>query len=179
MDAQSAASTAEADHAAIDRTAKDGAARLHEIVIVGGGAGGLELATRLGNTLGKKKRANITLIERERTHLWKPLLHTIAAGSINPSEQELNYLAQAHWRHFHYKLGEMIGLDRSRKEVRLAATYDDEGREITPVRSIPYDTLIIAVGSITNDFGTKGVAEYAIPLETTQQAVRFNRRLVN
>ena len=69
---------------------------LHEIVIVGGGAGGLELATRLGETLGKRKRARITLVEKSRTHLWKPLLHAIAAGSMDPSEEELNYLAQAH-----------------------------------------------------------------------------------
>ena len=150
-----------------------------KIVIAGGGAAGLELATRLGRNLGKRKLADITLIEKKRTHLWKPLLHSIAAGSMDPSEQELNYLAQAHWRHFHYKFGEMIGLDRARKLVQLASTHDEDGREITPVRSIPYDTLIIAVGSITNDFGTPGVAEYAIPLETTEQAVRFNRRLVN
>ncbi len=152
---------------------------LHDIVVVGGGAGGLELVTRLGVTLGKRKLARITLVEKSRTHLWKPLLHVIAAGSMDPSEEELNYLAQAHWRNFQYRFGEMIGLDRAAKEVHLAATFDDEGREITPVRSIPYDTLIMAVGSITNDFGTKGVSQYAIPLETAEQAARFNRRLVN
>lgn len=153
--------------------------RCQDIVIVGGGAGGLELATRVGKTLGKRKLARVTLVEKCRTHLWKPLLHAIAAGSLDPSEEELNYLAQAHWRHFQFKYGEMIALNRDAKEIRLAATYDDEGREITPVRSVHYDTLVIAVGSITNDFGTKGVAEYAIPLETAEQAVKFNRRLVN
>lgn len=152
---------------------------LHDIVIVGGGAGGLELATRLGNTLGRRNRARVTLVEKARTHLWKPLLHAVAAGSMNPSEEELNYLAQAHWRHFNYKFGEMIGLDRATRKVHLAATHDEDGKEITPERSVPYDTLVIAVGSITNDFGTKGVAEHAIPLETAEQAVRFNRRLVN
>ena len=152
---------------------------LHRFVIVGGGAGGLELATALGETLGKRNRAHITLVDKSRTHLWKPLLHAVAAGSMDPSEEELNYLAQAHWRHFDYKFGEMIGLDRAAKEVRLAATSDEDGQEITPLRSVRYDTLVMAVGSVTNDFGTKGVAEYAIPLETAQQAVRFNRRLVN
>jgi NADH:ubiquinone reductase (H+-translocating) len=156
-----------------------GEQRLHEIVIAGGGAAGLELATRLGQTLGKRRLARITLVEKLRTHLWKPLLHAIAAGSMNPSEEELNYLAQAHWRNFNYRLGEMTGLDRAAKTVQLAPVRDDEGREITPARSIPYDTLIIAVGSVTNDFGTKGVDHYAIPLETAEQAVRFNRRLVN
>jgi NADH:ubiquinone reductase (H+-translocating) len=152
---------------------------LHRIVVVGGGAAGLELVTQLGDRLGRRSRASVTLVECARTHLWKPLLHAVAAGSIDPGEYEVNYLAQAHWHGFCYLFGEMIGLDRARKEVRLAATFDDEGREITPPRSVEYDALVIAIGSVTNDFGTRGVAEYAVPLETPAQAGRFNRRLVN
>ncbi len=151
----------------------------HSIVIVGGGAAGLELVTQLGDRLGARGEAEILLIEKARTHLWKPLLHVVAAGSMDPSEHELNYLAQAHWHHFRYRYGEMIGLDRAKKQVRLAATVDEEGRQITPPRSVGYDTLVIAVGSITNDFGTPGAAEHAVPLETPEQAARFNRRLVN
>jgi NADH dehydrogenase len=156
-----------------------GEAAPHRIVVVGGGAAGLELVTRLGDRLGQRSRASITLVECARTHLWKPLLHAVAAGSIDPGEYEVNYLAQAHWHGFRYHFGEMIGLDRARKEVRLAATVDDEGRQITPPRSVGYDTLVIAIGSVTNDFGTRGVAKYALPLETPAQAERFNRRLVN
>jgi NADH dehydrogenase len=151
----------------------------YRIVVVGGGAGGLELVTRLGDRLGRRGRASVTLVERARTHIWKPLLHSVAAGSIDPGAFEVDYLAQAHWHRFRYRFGEMIGLDRTRKEVHLAASFDDEGREITPPRSIGYDTLVIAIGSITNDFGTPGVAEFAVPLETTAQAQRFNRRVVN
>jgi NADH:ubiquinone reductase (H+-translocating) len=149
------------------------------IVVVGGGAGGLELATRAGDTLGRAGRARIVLVEKCRTHLWKPLLHAVAAGSMDPAEHELNYLAQAHWHHFQYRLGEMVGLDRGKKEVHLAATFDEEGRQITPPRAIPYGTLVIAIGSVTNDFGTPGAARFALPLDTAQQAVRFNHRLVN
>jgi NADH:ubiquinone reductase (H+-translocating) len=163
-------------------TSSDGSIQdegLHKIVAVGGGAAGLELVTRLGDRFGRRSRARVTLVERARTHLWKPLLHEVAAGSIDPGEYEVNYLAQAHWHGFRYRLGEMIGLDRAAKEVRLAATFDDEGRQITPPQSVGYDTLIIAIGSVTNDFGTPGVAERAVPLETQTQAARFNRRLVN
>ena len=149
------------------------------IVVVGGGAAGLELATQLGNTLGKRKRARITLVDRVRTHLWKPLLHAVAAGSLNVDEHALDYLAQAHWHHFGYRFGELIGLDRADKLVHLAATHDEEGVEITAQRSLRYDILVIAIGSITNDFGTPGASRYAIPLETPDQASRFNRRLVN
>src|SRR5215472_14268367 len=152
---------------------------LHGIVVVGGGAAGLELVTRLGDHLGRRSRASVTLVECARTHLWKPLLHAVAAGSIDPGEYEVNYLAQAHWHGFRYRFGEMIGLDRAGREVHLAATFDDEGRQITPPRSVGYDTLVIAIGSVTNDFGTPGVAEFAVPLEIPSQAERFNRRLVN
>src|ERR1700681_3772711 len=99
--------------------AADQLARPHRIVVVGGGAAGLELVTRLGDKLGRHGKAEITLVERARTHLWKPLLHAVAAGSMDPAEHELNYLAQAHWHHFQYRYGEMTGLDRAKKQVRL------------------------------------------------------------
>ena len=54
---------------------------LHHIVVVGGGAGGLVLATKLGHTLGKRKQARITLIDAVLTHVWKPLLHEVAVGT--------------------------------------------------------------------------------------------------
>jgi NADH:ubiquinone reductase (H+-translocating) len=152
---------------------------VHRIVVVGGGAAGLELATRLGDRLGRRGRAQVALVDSARTHLWKPLLHEVAAGSLDPGENELSYLAQAHWHHFRYRLGEMVGLDRARREVLLAATFDDEKREVTPPRGVGYDTLVIAIGSVTNDFGTPGVLEHAVPLETPAQAERFSKRLVN
>lgn len=151
----------------------------YNVVIVGGGASGLELATQLGNRFRRTKAGRVTLIDSSRTHLWKPLLHSVAAGAMNPTEHELDYLAQAYWHNFRYRFGEMVGIDRERKLVLMAPTYDDEGRLITPPRSIPYDTLVVAIGSITNDFGIPGVEEYAIPLETADQAKRFNRRLIN
>ena len=151
----------------------------HRIVVVGGGAGGLELVTRLGDALGRRGNADVALIEKARTHLWKPLLHEVAAGSMDVGRHELDYLAQAYWHGFRFRFGEMIGLDRARRLVHLAANFDDEGRVITPARSVGYDTLVIAIGSVSNDFGTPGVKEYAICLDTPDQAQRFNRRLVN
>ena len=152
---------------------------LHRIVIVGGGACGLELATRLGDRLGRRKRARVTLVDCSRTHLWKPLLHEVAAGSMDLYEHDLDYLAQARWHHFRFQLGEMDGLDRARRTVSVAPSLDEDGRELIPRREIPYDTLVIAVGSTTNDFGTPGAREHAISLDTADEAERFHQRLIN
>jgi NADH dehydrogenase len=151
----------------------------HHIVIVGGGAGGLELATRLGDKLGRRGKARITLVDRSRTHLWKPLLHEFAAGSMDLDHHALSYLAQARWHHFRFQRGSMDGLDRRRKVVKVAPTFDEDNRELIPRREIAYDTLVIAVGSDTNDFGTPGAREHAISLDMPEQAELFHRRLVN
>jgi NADH dehydrogenase len=149
------------------------------IVIVGGGAGGLELATRLGDKLGKAGRARVTLVDQLRTHLWKPLLHQVAAGTMDLNDHELDYLFQARWHHFQFRLGRMVGLDRQNRELHLAATLDERGREVIPARTIPYDSLVICVGSTTNDFGTPGAAEHAIALDDPHQAGLFHSRLLN
>ena len=159
--------------------AADRSAPRHRVVIVGGGAGGLEQATHLGDTLGRRRKAEITLIDHKRTHVWKPKLHEIAAGSMDMSAHEVAYLAQSHWHHFRYRVGEMVGLDRERQEVLVAPHIDDEGQQVTPQRAFGYDTLVMAVGSQSNDFGTPGVPEYAMRLESAADALRFHSRMVN
>lgn len=152
---------------------------MHRIVIVGGGAGGLELATQLGDRLGKRGAAHITLIDYARTHIWKPLLYEVAAGSMDSHADRLEYLAQARWHHFRFRLGRMDGLDRDRKEVLVAPVLDENGVEIIPRRSFGYDTLVIAVGSQGNDFGVPGVTEHCLMLDTPDQAREFHKRLIN
>ncbi|HRP23778.1 MAG TPA: NAD(P)/FAD-dependent oxidoreductase [Thauera sp.] len=154
-------------------------AKPHRIVIVGGGAGGLELATRLGRKFGRRGKAEVTLIDSKRTHIWKPKLHEIAAGSMDIGDHEVAYLAQAHWHGFRFRIGQMTGLDRRAREVHVAPFVDEDGKEVTPARSFPYDTLVIAVGSQSNDFGTPGVREHALKLETVADARRFHMRMVN
>lgn len=155
-------------------------ASAHRIVVVGGGAGGLELVTRLGDTLGRRGRAQVTLVDRARTHLWKPLLHQVAAGCMDQNDHALDYLAQARWHHFSFQLGEMVGLDRDARMLMLGPLRDEEtGAEVLPARPVPYDTLVLALGSQTNDFGTPGAREHAIALDTPEQAERFRARLLN
>ena len=152
---------------------------IHRVVIVGGGAGGLELATKLGNTLGKKKIAEIILIDAKKTHVWKPLLHEIAAGSLNPDKDELEYLAQAHWHHFKFRYGRVNQVDSRNKTVSIEPTYDIDGTEIIPLRKIKYDTLVLSVGSTVNDFNIPGAKEFAVALDTQDQAERFHQKLHN
>lgn len=149
-----------------------------KIVVVGGGAGGLELVTKLGKKLGKKKKAQVTLVDSTHTHIWKPLLHEVAAGTLDSHEDEIEYLSQAMCSGFRFRLGRMDGLDRQNKQISLAPTYNEDGVEIIPRRSFDYDYLIISVGSISHDFGIKGVRDHCLFLDTTKQAEAFQKQLL-
>ena len=149
----------------------------HQILIVGGGAAGLELATNLGQKLGKSGRAEITLLDATSTHIWKPLLHEVASGTMSESE-EIEYLAQAHRNHFRFLLGRMVGLNRETKEVVVSPIVNKQGVELVPRRMFKYDTLIMAVGSISNTFGIKGVDQHCMFIDTIKQAYRFQKQLV-
>ncbi len=150
-----------------------------DIVIVGGGAGGLELATRLGRKLGRRDKATITLVDRNNTHLWKPLLHEVASGSLDSGVDALSYRAHAFNHHFRFKLGSLCAVDRESKLITLAPLLDDEGVEVLPQRTLHYDILVLALGSVTNDFGTPGVRENAFFLDAPAQAERFHSKLLN
>jgi NADH dehydrogenase len=152
---------------------------LHHIVVVGGGAGGLELVTSLGNKLGKKHKARITLVDSGLTHVWKPLLHEVASGSLDASANEINYRAHARKHHYEFQLGRMSGLDRAAKKLIIAPFRDDEGAEVVPERHISYDTLVIAVGSTANDFGTPGAQDNCLFLDSLKQARRFHNLMLN
>ena len=156
---------------------------MHRFIVVGGGAGGLELATRLGDRYGARAngaqaRALVTLVDRYPTHIWKPLLHEVAAGSMDPFTQELEYAAQARWHGFAFQQGELTALDRARKRITLGPVVDEDGAELLPARDLEYDTLVIAIGSTTHFFGVNGAAEHSIALDTVEQAERFRKRLI-
>lgn len=148
------------------------------IVVVGGGVAGLEIAT----SLARRRRdwpggASVTLIDSDAAHVWKPMLHTIAAGTRDISQQQTTYLAQARQAGFTYQPGELRGVDRSRREVRLAEIHAADGRVLVPARRMAYDALILAIGSQANDFRTPGVASHCFKIDSRLQADAFNREL--
>ena len=150
-----------------------------KIIIVGGGAGGLGLATSLGKKLGKKGKALITLVDQSATHIWKPLLHEVASGTVNSSLMELNYFIHASKNGYDFQLGQMIGLDRTKKVVKLEKLKNSEQQELLPARELCYDILIIAIGSTCNDFSTPGAVEHCIFLDSRNKAEYLHKQFLD
>lgn len=146
------------------------------VVIVGGGVAGLEIATALGKQR-LPHNASVTLVDADSAHVWKPMLHTIAAGTRDLAQQQTTYLAQATDAHFAFQPGAMSGLDRARQEIILNPIITDDGRELVPARRIGYDKLIIAIGSGANDFGTPGVLEHCYMIDSRRKADDFNQEI--
>lgn len=150
----------------------------YEIVIIGGGAGGLELAAQLGRRLGRKTgRDKILLVDRSVVHIWKPTLHEVAAGTLDAHQEGLSYVILARRNHFSFTLGEIAALDAEGKTLSLAEVVDDTGEQIVPARRISFTWAVLAIGSGSNFFGTPG-AEHAFVLERASDAIRFQRRLL-
>ena len=152
---------------------------LQHIVIVGGGAGGLELATQLGHTLGRKGKARITLLDRNRIHIWKPLLHEVATGTLDTGTESVSYHAHGARHGYQFELGELTNVNLASKTLTLAPRRNAEGETLMPPRSLEYDTLVLAVGSISNDFGTPGIQTHCYMLDSHKQAGRFHTALID
>ena len=152
--------------------------RPYRVVVVGGGAGGLPLAASLGRRYRRSREVIVSLVDVLPTHVWKPLLHEVAAGRMDADAHDVDYPALAYRCGFKFRQGRMTGLDRARHVLTVDAVRDEDGSEILPKRELPYDMLVIAVGSESNDFGVPGVAEHAIAIDTPEEAERFHRKLL-
>jgi NADH:quinone reductase (non-electrogenic) len=146
------------------------------IVVVGGGVAGIILATRLGRLLGCRGQARVSLIDRSWIHVWKPMLHTFAAGTWNIYQQQVQFVAHARMHHFEYIPGQLDAIDRPARRIRLAPLKAD-GVVVAGIRELVYDVLVLAFGSRANDFGTPGVVEHCHFIDSQDQADAFNARL--
>jgi NADH dehydrogenase len=145
-----------------------------EIVIVGGGAGGLELACKLGRKLGPAK---VALVDSRLYHIWKPSLHEVAAGTLDIHQEGLSYQMLAHDNGFTFILGPMTGLDLASTRLTVGPVLGG-GEEVLPERRVGYRSLVLAVGSTSNYFGVPGAPENTISLNATEDAERFRLRLL-
>jgi NADH dehydrogenase len=152
--------------------------RKTQIVVVGGGAGGLELVRRLGAHYGRDK-FDIILIERNHTHIWKPLLHEVAAGSLDANLDEVGYRGHGHRWGYRFFLGSLESIDREAREVVVAPIFDEDGSELIGRHRIRYDYLVMSVGAVSNDFGTPGARQHCLFLDTRREADRFRQKLLD
>lgn len=148
------------------------------IVVVGGGAGGLELVVGLAKKYRKNKMFKVILVDKEKTHIWKPHLHEIASGLLSKHTEQLDYLHLANKFCFEFVWGEMSELNKETKTITLKPKCNNEGSEIIPERKVVYDNLVIGVGSGSNDFGTPGVREYAFSLDNLDAADDFHQTML-
>lgn len=139
------------------------------VVVLGGGAGGLELAVGLS----RRSDMDVTLVDRVSTHLWKPRLHEFAAGTVNSSLAEMSFYTLAGMHGFRFEQGDVEAIDRSARTVRLAEMRSPTDQFITASRSLAYDACVVALGGLTATFGTEGVAEHAIRLDEKSDAEEF------
>jgi NADH dehydrogenase len=149
-----------------------------QIVVVGGGAGGLELVRRLGAKLGRDEY-DVILLERNRTHIWKPLLHEVAAGSLDANLDEVGYRSHGHRWGYRFFYGSLEAIDREARQVIVAPVPDEDGTELIGRHKIRYDYLVLAIGAISNDFGTPGARQFCLFLDDRDQADRFRQKLLN
>lgn len=149
------------------------------IVIVGGGAGGLELATRLGRKFRQQPSISVLLVDKQPFHVWKPLFHEVASGSLDIDMDGVDYRAHAANHGFEFQLGALAGLDRVNRKIQLCPLIDDNGDVFVPQRTINYDILVLAIGSVCNDFSVPGVREHCFTLDSAADANHFHEMLLN
>jgi NADH dehydrogenase len=147
----------------------------NRIIVVGGGAGGLELACKLGRRLGPGR---VGLVDCRLFHVWKPSLHEVAAGTLDIHQEGLSYLMLAHDNGFDFIYGPLIGLDAQARALTVGGVSGESGEPIIPQRQVPYDVLAIAVGSTANYFGIPGAAENSLALNGAEDAERFRLQML-
>ncbi|EOD78295.1 NADH dehydrogenase [Grimontia indica] len=138
---------------------------MSKIVVVGGGAAGLELVTRLGKQFARRREHEVILVEPASHHYWKPRLHEIAAGTFDQELDAVSYLQHSFCNRYQYVQASMSALSRADKQIEIR---DANGQ----ISTIDYDYLVIAVGAVSNDFKTAGVSEHCLFLDSAEQAQR-------
>jgi NADH dehydrogenase len=140
------------------------------IVILGGGFGGLQTALELERALARRSGLEVTLVNRENFFLFTPMLHEVAASDldvthiVNPLRKLLKRV-----RFFE---GQVASIDLERKTVFATHTDGSHGHQL------PYDHLVLGLGSVTNFFGLPGLADRAFTMKSLGDALALRNRLI-
>lgn len=140
-----------------------------EVLIIGGGFGGMNAALRFERMLRRRLDARVTLISRTNFYLFTPLLAEVAASLIQ-SRHAVNPVRRM-LRRVRFIEGKVERLDPKGREVALV---DENGRE----RRMTYDHCILAAGSTTAFFDIEGMAENSFTLKTLGDAIRIRNHVV-
>lgn len=141
------------------------------VLILGGGFGGVYTALGLEKTLARKGDIEVTLINRENSTLFTPMLHEVAASDVdfshivNPIRRML--------KHVQFVQGDIQSIDLERKHVVVMHGPENHHHELS------YDYLVIALGSTTNFFGLPGVSERALTMKSLSDATHLRNRLID
>ena len=132
------------------------------VVILGGGFAGLAAALTLAR---QRTGADVLLVDRRNYHLFTPLLYQVATGLVDPDHvaQPLRWAVRAGFRY----------------EARTVQAVEFGARRVATAQGpVPYDVLVIALGTVTHDFGLPGVREFALPLKTLPDATRIHNAVL-
>jgi NADH dehydrogenase len=139
------------------------------IVILGGGFAGVAVARRLERRL-RPDEADVTIVSRENFTLFTPMLPEVSSGGIETRHVVTPVRAQL--RRTRFVLGEIERIDLDVREV-------DARHPITgDVATLPYDRIVLALGSVTSTFGIPGVEEFTLPLKTIEDAETLRNRII-
>jgi NADH:ubiquinone reductase (H+-translocating) len=134
-----------------------------KLVILGGGFGGLKLATKLSNVKG----FDITLIDRFNHHQFQPLFYQVATSGLDASNISFPLRKVFHKStNIHFRVAQVEEIDTIANKVA------------TNIGDFDYDALVIATGADTNFFGNKNITKYALPMKSTIEALQLRYKLL-
>ena len=137
------------------------------IVVLGGGFAGMEATLTLTRELKRDRSVEITLVSQQNHLLFTPLLPQVASSFIEPRHIVQSIRDIRGKRRFRFLRGTVVDIDPEAKVVR------------TELQTIPYDYLIIALGSKNNYFGVPGAEANTFPFKTLDDAVVLRRHLID
>lgn len=146
--------------------ATDGHERDH-VIVVGAGFAGLNVARRLSKKAPDEARPRITVVDRHNYHTFQPLLYQVATAGLEPQSIGHSVRGIFHGLDVDFRLGTVEGVDWDHRRLLLADGSD-----------LAFDTLVLAAGAATADYGIPGVAEHAWPLKSLPEATRLRNHIL-